>query len=236
MSKIALAPTTVLLGLILLLVVGMQGVEVADANPFDLFTGTDPVPGAVPPTIIMLSPTGKTEYTSDNVTVSFYVSKPQLASSWSSILFVYYSLDGNEDVEVYGSYKSAKPEKVGVPEFNTTFTLPPLSAGEHSLTVKAEGMVAPGVQYNGYHSGGGYSWFSSKQGLQAFSMNSNSTTYFTVATQPTQQPSATSTTSQSTTSNWLSSGFLAPMVSVLVTVAVVASLLIVYFRQHKRIA
>lgn len=90
-------------------------------------------------------------------------------ASWeSSIIDIEYTLD-NATAQVFSMWnqESAGPEGIaGIPEFNTTFTLPSLPTGNHNLTVSAEG-----VELN----------FSP---LEIFYINSSSTTFFTVGTPP----------------------------------------------------
>jgi hypothetical protein len=217
--KIALVIALVLT--ILTLVVGMQVIEVVDANPFFMFKPIDPIPGTIPPTIIMFSPQNNTAYSSEEIAVSFNASKPQLGKCGSSIIDITYTLD-NETVQAFTIWKqnpgggvSASSDS-GIPQFNTTFTLPSLSTGNHSLTVKAEGVVFAGGE----------------SGLDIFFMNSTSTTFFTVANQPTSQQS--SPTSESMGSDYsLNSIFLTAIVSVIVILAV-TSVSLVYFKRHNK--
>jgi hypothetical protein len=213
------------------ILIGIQAVEVVDANPFFGMKGIDPVPGTIPPTITMITPLNNTAYSSDEITISFHVTKPQLAGSWSTITYICYSLDNTEDVndeyvKVYSNYINGEGT-VGVPEFNTTFTIPSLSAGNHVLKVKVSGAVMPNTQYVGGQ------WQSPNINHGIFSMNSNSTTFFTISTTPTPSLSPTPTKSQSTASNYLiEQTFLFTIASVIVIVAV-ASISLVYFKRRR---
>jgi hypothetical protein len=197
---------------LLILVVGMQVVEIAEANAFWIYKTVDPIPGAVPPTIIMLNPQNSSVCSPDEVAVSFNVSKPQFGTSFTSITYVYYAVDNGEDIKLYSPYINGSGT-TGVPEFNTTFILPSLSTGNHVLTVKAHGVVLPG-------------------GLDIFYMNSSSTTFFSVAAQPSLQPSPTP--NQSIGSGYLHNpALLAEIVSAIVVVAV-ASTSLFYFKRHNK--
>jgi hypothetical protein len=195
MKRTALA-IALILALSVSLMVGVQFVKVVEADPFFMFKNIDLIPGTIPPTITMFSPLNNTEYSSDKITVSFNVIKPQLAMSWTSIMGIHYRLDNNEEVNV-NSFKYDE-KALGAPEFKATFTLPSLPAGNHSLTVRAHGLVTPGIQYDGYN--GQYKWSSSGEALEMFHLNgtlamfyidSTSTTFFTIAEETEPEPSPT---------------------------------------------
>jgi hypothetical protein len=114
----------------------------------------------------------------------------------------------------------------GIPEFNTTFTSPSLLLGNHHLTVSAEGVVWAG-------------------GRDIFFIDSSSTTFFTVDTQPTIQPSLkpnisstpsispTPTSSQSIAfDNWLNPTFL-NLLAIVIGIVAIASISLVYFKRRK---
>ncbi len=196
---------------LLTLVVGMQVVEIVEANAFWIYKTVDPIPGAVPPTIIMLNPQNNSVCSPDEVAVSFNVSKPQFGTSFTSITYVYYAVDNGEDIKLYSPYINGSGT-TGVPEFNTTFILPSLSTGNHVLTVKAHGVVLPG-------------------GLDIFYMNSSSTTFFTVDSQPAQ---LSPTSSQSINSDYSLNPLFLPAIFSVVVIVVVASFTIVYFKRHNK--
>jgi len=159
------------------ILIGIQAVEVTNANPFFMYQTIDPIPGAIPPTITINSPNNNSVYSPGNLTFSFNVSKPQLDSSiansparyYAYITSIYYTLDNGNETRVYYNYNNGVGSK-GVPEFNTTITLPSLSIGSHSIKVKAYGIVNPDHLY-------------------IFGMESNSTTFFTIENQPITQTS-----------------------------------------------
>jgi hypothetical protein len=196
----------------ILVLIEIQAVEVVDANPFFMYQTIDPIPGAIPPTITINSPKNNTVYSPDNLAVSFNVSKPQLDTSiansptryYAYITSIYYTLDNDNETRVYYNYKNGVGTK-GVPEFNTTLTLPSLSIGSHSITVKAYGIVNPDHLY-------------------IFGMESNSTTFFTIETQPITQTSSTN--------YLLTSTSIFTIVGVVAIVAV-ASISLVYFKRRK---
>ena len=168
MKRTALA-IALILALSVSLMVGVF-VKVVEADPFFIFKNIDPIPGTIPPNITISSPQNNTGYSSDKITVSFNVSKPQLGKFGTSIIDITYTLD-NVTVQVFTIWKGeSASSSSGIPEFNTTFTLPSLTTGNHSFTVKANGVV-----------------FAS--GLDIFFMNSSSTTFFTIAEEPEPQQS-----------------------------------------------
>ncbi len=140
--------TSVALTLILTLFVasmlGAQFANVVEADPFFIFNLIDPVPGTIPPTITIFSPQNSTSYSSDNIAVSFEVDRPKLNSCDTAITYVNYTLD-SETVQAFTIWRGGSASNAwAVPEYNTTFTLPSLTTGQHSLTVRAEGVVYAG--------------------------------------------------------------------------------------------
>jgi hypothetical protein len=174
MSKKSVIATITILFLVTSLL-AMINVEVVNANPFFIFHQVDPVPGTIPPKIIMFNPQNSTVYSSDNITISFYVDKPKLDMHDSSIINITYTLD-DKTVQAFTIWKDGSAgSDSGIPNFNTSFTSPPLSTGNHNLTVYAEGVLFAG-------------------GLAIFFMNSSSTIFFTIGT-PSLEPSPAPTTS-----------------------------------------
>jgi hypothetical protein len=170
----SIARITVVLILIFLLT-GLQFSKPAEANPFWIYHLIEPIPGTIPPKIIMFSPQNSTVYSSDNITISFYVDKPKLELHDSSIINITYTLDG-KTVQAFTIWKDGGVgSDSGNPNFNTSFTSAPLSTGNHNLTVYAEGVLFAG-------------------GLAIFFMNSSTTIFFTINT-PSLEASPAPTTS-----------------------------------------
>jgi hypothetical protein len=141
-KKSCMATITILL-LVISILSAMQ-VEVADANPFWIYHLIEPIPGTIPPKIIMFSPQNSTVYSSDSITISFYVDKPKLDMHDSSIINITYTLD-DKTVQAFTIWKNGGAgSDSGIPNFNTSFTSPPLSTGNHNLTVYAEGVLFAG--------------------------------------------------------------------------------------------
>jgi hypothetical protein len=208
------------------ILIGIQAVEVVEANPFMGFEGKgiDPVPGTKPPTITLYTPTNNTAYFSSNITVSFYASRPQLANAWSSIIYAGYTLDNSKEVKVYSIYDD-EPVSVGVAELNKTFAISSLPEGKHSLTIRTFGPVMPNTKYDGQ-------WHSPNK-IGVFTMESNSTIQFTVNSQSAMETSQSPQATQPTdTSYSLNPKTLASIASITVIVAV-ASVSLVYFRRRK---
>lgn len=184
MKKVALTKKSMAgIAVILLLssLVGLQAVEVVKANPFWIFHPIEPIPGTVPPRIIIFNPQNNTAYSSDNITISFYLDKPKLDMHDSSIINITYTLDDKTE-QAFTIWKNGGAgSDSGIPNFNTSFISPTFSTGNHRLTVYAEGVVFAG-------------------GLNIFFINSSSTIFFAIGTQP-FQPSPTPTTTPLTSSN-----------------------------------
>jgi hypothetical protein len=82
--------------LLLSLTAGVLVVEEAKANPFIIFEAATPIPGTIPLIITMSSPENNTEYTSNNVHLSFNITKPQPPTDLEAgITVVRYTLDNN---------------------------------------------------------------------------------------------------------------------------------------------
>ncbi len=144
MSKKTFMAAIIILAFLVSLVAGMQGVEVAKANPFFIYNQIDPVPGTIPPNITISNPQNNTAYSSDKITVSFYVGRPQLGTCNAAIIDIKYVLD-NETVQVFTIWRgNSASNSYAIPEYNTTFTLFSLPEGNHDLTVTAEGVVYAG--------------------------------------------------------------------------------------------
>jgi hypothetical protein len=147
--------------LLVISILSVMQVEVVEANPFWIYHLIEPIPGTISPQIIIFSPQNSTIYPSDNITISFYVDKPKLEMHESSIINITYTLD-DKTVQAFTIWKNGGAgSDSGIPNFNTSFTSPPLSTGNHNLTVYAEGVLFAGD-------------------LAIFFMNSSSTIFFTI--------------------------------------------------------
>jgi hypothetical protein len=218
--------------LALIFLVGLQVVEVAEANPFFIYNFIEPIPGTISSNITIINPQNNTVYSADIITASFNVSKPQLTTCESAITSINYTLD-DEVVQVYTihPYEDGFGTASGIPKFNTTFALPTLTTGNHNLTVTAEGVVwAYGCTGNPH---------------DIFFIDSSSTIFFTMQLlEPTVTPSQTPTIPESTGAmptindgpivlnqslKFLPFG----VISALVILIAVEVLVIVFFRRRK---
>ena len=141
-KKSFIAGIAVLL-LVISILAEMQVVEVAEANPYWIYKTIDPLPGATPPTVKMFSPQNNTVYYSDNVTVDIKVFRPEMGNSEQNTYSVYKpSIYGikclldNVTIQDKTDFNTATMK-----ETDLTLTSPLLSAGNHSLTVTADGVV-----------------------------------------------------------------------------------------------
>ena len=149
--------------ILLSILIAVEVVDVAEANPFFMFDYIEPIAGAVPPTIAIYGPMNSTISSSDIVNVSLNITKPEQPGWTSSIIRVEYCLDNGVPIQLYSIYWSG--EGSGIPEFNTDFSLYLLSAGQHSLKVEAVAAVR--------------SWNT----RQIFWIRNASTVFFTVGTE-----------------------------------------------------
>ncbi len=192
------------------------------ANPYWIYAHVDPVPGTIPPSIVIYSPQNYTSYSENRMTVNVLVKDAEL-SGWScNIEWVGYSIDGRS-VELYTLWQRAEPGEevhpITIPsEFN--FSLSPLALGKHILTLSVDVAVL------------------GSQGDRpaVFFLDCNSTVFFSVGTTdyppartPTPPPIATpEATSQP-------DAFLATLAFVSsIGIALVAVGLLVYFKKHTR--
>jgi hypothetical protein len=136
---------TVMLAFLLSLVSGMQTLKVAKANPFFMFNQVDPDPSTIPPRITISSPQNDTLYSSDSIAINFEVNRPLLGTCDTDIFDVKYTLDNEAAVQAFTIWHGNSASNTNaVPEFGASYTSPSLPAGNHRLTVTAEGVVYVG--------------------------------------------------------------------------------------------
>ena len=154
--KKAAMELAIISGLLVSLLVGVEFVSLAVANPYSFFwTWVDPIPGTIPPKITITSPKNYTTYSSGDLNFTVHVAKPETPTPMESyILHVHYYLDGIYH-RVFNNYFEP------VPEVDNATVLHDLSDGNHTLFVTAEGGVEPGP-------------------YEVFFIDSNSTVFFTI--------------------------------------------------------
>lgn len=165
MTNKSIARIAVLIILISLL--GGLLIAKVEANPFWIYHIIEPIPGTTPPQITIFSPQNNQIYSSSVIYLNFNVSRPLLNKCETEIIFVNYTLD-DKTVQVYTIWPDTSWGKgfgtgSGVPEFSTSFALPSLHSGKHSLTVSAQGVV----------------WTGGQKGLEIFFIDGSSTITFT---------------------------------------------------------
>ena len=170
-KKSFIAAATVLL-LVISILAEANVVEVAKANPFMLFRNRiAPPPEAIPPAVTIRSPQNNVTYGSHYIALSFGVSRPLLAKWESSLVEITYTLD-DQNTQLYDMMKDGgnTPDQSGaipgIPEYNITLACPFLISGNHRFSVYAEGV---GLTTDGF---------------RIFYINSSSTVFFTVGSQP----------------------------------------------------
>jgi hypothetical protein len=128
--------------------IAMQLVFIADANPV-IYYEIPTEPDANPPLVTVNSPTQNQTYASQNITLSFTITKPEtyiILTKYSDTVHIflgnitsfYYVVDGVESQSVLiqdiSSVYSENPQRTF--EFSLNFRLP---EGHHSLLVAVEG-------------------------------------------------------------------------------------------------
>lgn len=201
MRRQATLKVLAILALVFCVAFGAQLCGFARANPYPFFgiPRVDPVPGTTPPLIVIVSPQNGTTYPSGGaVSLSFNVTKPQLATAHkTNVTWVYYLLDNQPFVRrtiVNSIYDSTDDVT-----YTANLTLP---EGNHELMIYAEGVV---------YSGGGI-----------FMVNNTAAAFFTVASPST--PS--SSTSENNSLNIPTEALYAIAIVAVVAVIVVAVLVI----------
>jgi hypothetical protein len=131
MKKVMPVYTTIAL---LSLLIVSQAISIVSANPWSFSTQIDPPSGAVPPIISIHSPQNNAIY-SGKFNISLSVKGAQYDGYFSDIFDVTYLID-NESVTIpHGA------DVLGLRQYDTSFIGPNLTAGNHSLIVKATGIV-----------------------------------------------------------------------------------------------
>ena len=220
-----LLATTIILAIILAFVVGIQAVEVADANPVPWLT----TPNLEKPTLTVISPQNYTTYNADSLNLNFTAIKPD---SWNAIYIVVpyvgqiYSADVYLDgslISHYGYSGSAFVKfNQSTPELNQT------APGEHTLNVTVLSYTYyRGPAFNGSHI---LSSINSSSGpVYEYPIIISDIVYFTVVGGPSPSPSPSPTLSPQETG-----AFPTETVAVVSTVVVVVGAgLLVYFRRRK---
>jgi hypothetical protein len=133
--------TVFALALAVSILIGMQIVMVADANPYWIWKTIDPIPGAIPPTITVFNPKNYTTYSQNELTVNFVVNLPLLNKSdikgRGVISDITYSIDNEPVIQSSTNVSSSSAN----PEYETNVTLPFLTQGNHILMIRANGLV-----------------------------------------------------------------------------------------------
>jgi hypothetical protein len=117
------------------MLIGIQVVEVADANPFLIWKEISPPLDAYPPVISINNPQNSTTYPKE-FDVNFSVRPTQYKGQISNIIEVSYTID-NMTVTPFSIWQNWSIG--GLPQFSTIFQGPSSSAGNHSLRVWALG-------------------------------------------------------------------------------------------------
>jgi hypothetical protein len=209
------------------LLIGIQAVEVVDANPVPWPT----TPILDNPTITIHSPTNNTVYTNGNTTISFTVTKPD---SWKRELFPYARLDsvgtyldGKRILLAY-NYTNTDPIKDEWVKDQSYFYVPSITAaGQHMLNVTVlSHSYYRGPTYDGSHV---LSDIESSDGpVYQYPLVVSELVYFTIVGEPSPSPSPLPS-SQEIGALTIETVAIVSFVAI----AVVGAGLLVYFRRRK---
>jgi hypothetical protein len=212
------------------IVIGIQTVEIADANPFGFAKQINAPSDAKPPIVSINIPQNNTNY-SGTFNISFSVKVPQYYSK-SVIVDIYYTID-NETATIPHQYWTVM-QGPGISQYNTSIIVPALPAGNHSLKIRAQG---GSYDFNNFFLIDGYS-----QVYFTISENNGQTNHSNQTNNPTATPTQTfypspseasfPTVSPTVTYFLANSMFLTSIVAVIVIVTV-ASISLVYFKRRK---
>jgi hypothetical protein len=187
--------------------VGTEVIGMAEANPFGLAVQMDAPSDAKPPIISISSPQNSTNY-SDTFNFTFSVQEPIYFKS-TVIANIWYTLDNTKTVSIPYQYWTVT-QGLGESQYSTSIIAPTLTAGNHTLKIRAEG--------------GSYDFHN------YFLINSYSQVYFTVSDNCTQNQTPTQDAGLSNTIA-LPSIYILTIIT-LIAVAIVASISLVYFKRR----
>ena len=234
MKKIALAIMLVSA----LLLSSAELAKLAECNPYWIYDHVEPVPGTIPPSILIYNPQNYTGYSANSMTVNILVKDAELAGWHCNIEWVGYSIDGRS-VELYTLWqrheRGEEVHPITIPS-DINFTLSSLASGKHILTVSAAVAV---LGSNG-------------ERPAVFFLDCNSTVFFSVGTtdyspaptitttpeptftpEPTSNPTLTPSTIPEATSE--PATFQATLLLVAsMAIAIVGTGLSVYFKKFRR--
>ena len=124
---------------LLSLLILSQAISVVSANPWTFSTQIDPPSSATPPIISINSPQNNAIYAGKyNISVS--VKGTQYGDYFSDIYRVTYSIDNKSVTIPHGA------GVLGLPQYDTSFIGPNLTGGNHSLVVRATGILFKPMQ------------------------------------------------------------------------------------------
>jgi hypothetical protein len=124
---------------VLLLLIVSQATSIVSANPWAFSYQINPPSGAIPPNISINSPQNNAVY-SEKFNISLSVKEAQYGGYFSDIYDVTYTID-NESVTI-----PHNGDVLALTQYDTSFVAPNLVAGNHSLIVKATGIVFKPMQ------------------------------------------------------------------------------------------
>jgi hypothetical protein len=208
---------------LLSLLIVSQAISLVSANPWFTAKQIDPPPEAIPPIITINSPQSNTIYSgafnvSFNIKGARYVDLSKYINYFSDVYDVTYIID-NESVTI-----PHNADVLAIGHYDTSFVAPTLAAGNHSLTVKARGIV-----YNFNY----LFYMDSSSQVYFVTSENNGSTSDNTATPPAQSIVPSSTLGQTTTSDYLSNPITSIAIASVIVILVVVSLSLVYFKKHK---
>ena len=215
------------------LLIGIQAVEVVDANPFGLAKQINTPSDAEPPIVSINSPQNYTNY-SGTFNISFSVKVPQYYSK-SAIVDIYYTIDNETDAIPHQYWTLMQGP--GISQYSTSIIAPTLPAGNHSLKIRAQG---GSYDFYNFFLIDGYSqvYF-----VTTNNPSTNPTSNSNPAPSPTQIISPTPSPNPSQSMPTINTGPTLPVelnpsivyiiLAIVIVIVAAASISLVYFKKHK---
>jgi hypothetical protein len=201
------------------ILIGIQAVEVVDANPIHLGE-VPPDANTSPPSITIVSPENRS-YNNSSICFKITVSEGKSKSaSFTMINNVYYKADWNTDEVSIFSYD----ENTMIPNihtYSTTLNLTDIPQGTHSIIIYA-------VEIGTYKGSGLLQYYT-------FTVKNSASTTFSIDTLANPTPTANQSTPTSDTGLpfELNPPIVFTILAVVIAVVAVASSSLVYFKKHE---
>jgi len=159
-------PKLVALALVLSLVAQASILNLGKADPYILNGFVPPDPSTKPPNVQVFSPQNNSIFSSNNVSLSFYVTKPESQEASQTVLtYIYYQADWLQNTTFLYNYEVQS--SYYIEQFSYSYGFTGIPDGKHSIIIYADGM--------GWYPPSGLFYY-------GFFINGSSTICFTVET------------------------------------------------------